>query len=484
MIYKVYETIKKYNLLLRDDRCIVGVSGGADSVALLCLLSNFKKELNIELRAVHVHHGIRGAEADTDYLFVKNLCNQMKVKLITFFYDVPKFAKENKLSEEEAGRTLRYKAFDEAILSWKNEEKLNENKEYKIAVAHNMEDNAETIIMNLARGTGLRGISGISIKRGNIIRPLLFTKRKEIENYLNLNNINYKIDSTNLSDDYTRNVIRHHIIDKLKRNVNPLAVEHISNASRIMEQADSYFLEQADNYLSQNLIENEGFYGVNVEKLSLIPEIIRTYIISGIIKKLLSKMNLGYKDISLRNIEDIDKLIFLATGKKINLPYGLLAKKDYKNLWIGQENAETYLKFTPRNDTIFISEEFLNKLRFYENATTKRIGEFELRVFEYKKELKIPKEKNLKWFDISSINKGLEIRTRKKGDYIRLSTGGKKSVKDYMINTKIDKEQRNHILLITQESHVLWIVGYRTSDFFRVNDKTKMILDVKWLGGD
>ena len=191
MIYKVYETIKKYNLLLRDDRCIVGVSGGADSVALLCLLSNFKKELNMELRAVHVHHGIRGAEADTDYLFVKNLCNQMKVKLITFFYDVPKFAKENKLSEEEAGRTLRYKAFDEAILSWKNEEKLNENKEYKIAVAHNMEDNAETIIMNLARGTGLRGISGISIKRGNIIRPLLFTKRKEIENYLNLNNIKF-----------------------------------------------------------------------------------------------------------------------------------------------------------------------------------------------------------------------------------------------------------------------------------------------------
>ncbi len=193
----------------RGDTVVVGVSGGADSVCLLHFLSTIRGEYDIVLKAVHINHGIRGEEAERDEIFVKSLCEKLCVELFTFHRDVPSLAKEFGLGIEECGRRVRYEAFSS----------LNAD---KIAVAHTSSDNFETVLFNLIRGTSLTGISGIKPKRDKIIRPLINITRSEVEDYCAENELDYIIDSTNLSTEYTRHKIRHNVIPILK-SINPSA---------------------------------------------------------------------------------------------------------------------------------------------------------------------------------------------------------------------------------------------------------------------
>lgn len=207
MTCNILAAIEKYGMIQKGDSIAVGFSGGADSVCLLHFLSTIKEKYDIVLKAVHVNHNIRGEEALRDERFAESFCKELGVEFISFSVDVPRLSKEAGLSCEEYGRKVRYECF----------QKVNTD---KIAVAHTLSDSAETLIFNLARGTGLKGVCGISPIRDNIIRPLIECSREDIEAYCAENSLPYVTDSTNLSDDYTRNKIRHNVIGTLKE-INP-----------------------------------------------------------------------------------------------------------------------------------------------------------------------------------------------------------------------------------------------------------------------
>ena len=200
MLDKIISYTQKFNMLSPDITVVAGLSGGADSVCLTFVLNELSRQIGFKLEAVHVNHNLRGSESDSDQLFCENFCKKIGIPLTVVSCNVKEYAEKNRLSTEEAARHLRYKAFSDC-----SDGKI-------IATAHNADDNLETVIHNLIRGTAVKGLTGIPPVRDNIIRPLLAVTRAEIENYLRQNNLTFVVDSTNLSDDYTRNKIRHNII--------------------------------------------------------------------------------------------------------------------------------------------------------------------------------------------------------------------------------------------------------------------------------
>ena len=222
---------------------VAGLSGGADSVCLVAVLKEIieKEQLDIRLLAVHVNHGIRGTEAERDEQFAKQLCRQLSVEYISRRVDVPSVAHQEKLSEEEAGRILRYRIFKEIA----TQQEKHTGRKVKIAVAHHQNDQAETVLMNLVRGSSLRGICGIRPVRDNIIRPLLCVSRAQIEEYLTLQGLSYVTDSTNEELVYTRNKIRRELIPYLEKNLNPNAVQKLTELADSVLQAEEYIEQQA-----------------------------------------------------------------------------------------------------------------------------------------------------------------------------------------------------------------------------------------------
>lgn len=237
-MYKVLDTIRKYDMISPGDSIVVGLSGGADSVTLLHILDSLKDELDIKLFACHINHQLRGAEADRDEAFVRQLCDRMGVKLFCLSIDVAAEAKKRRESTEKAGRDIRYAFFEETA------SKLGA----KIATAHTASDNAETVLFNMTRGSGIKGLSGIPPVRGNIIRPLIGMTREEIENYCKENNLRYVTDSTNLTTEYTRNKLRLDVIPVLK-GINPSFEGSMTRMSDIMRSAAALIAGLADKAL-------------------------------------------------------------------------------------------------------------------------------------------------------------------------------------------------------------------------------------------
>jgi len=234
MLEKVKNYVKKWQMLTEEDCVIVGVSGGADSVCLLLMLLEMRKEIGFDIVAVHVNHGLRGEEADEDEAFVKQFCVERDVLLETYFANIEDVAKERKMSTEEAGREVRRECFEQARIKYKGT---------KIALAHHQNDNAETFLFRLARGTGLKGLGGMAPVKDEYIRPLLCVARNEIEAYLREQGISYCADASNESDEYTRNRIRNHMIPYLETEINSKTIEHMSETMEQMRQVQDY-LEQ------------------------------------------------------------------------------------------------------------------------------------------------------------------------------------------------------------------------------------------------
>lgn len=450
--------IKKYHMLYPGDRVAVGVSGGADSVCLLHLLWCLKEELHIELKAVHVHHGLRGAEADRDAAFSKEFCRQLGVPCEVTEIHADAEAKAQGISVEEAGRNARYRILEAEAADWERETGL----AVKIAVAHHGDDSAETILHNLCRGSGLRGLSGIAPVRGRVIRPLLWAERKEILSYLQSEGLTYVEDSTNGESDYTRNLIRNEILPLINSGVNERAVKNILRAGELISGADRYFEKKANEWL-----ENQA--GGKSDCLS-IPDLQKeeTIVQGYILREALKYMNCPLKNITGGHIDEVLSLLSKQTGKSVNLPSGITAERQYEQLRLlrgkegdGRKEEDIQEKENPAKASPSVS----------------------MRVFPYEKRQKIPKNVYTKWFDYDKIGDALSVRHRRTGDFITLSDGKKKTVKAFMIDEKIPAKQRERITLLAEGAHILWIIGYRISEYYKITDDTKNILEVRSDGG-
>ena len=323
MINTVFNTIKKYKMLQNNDKIVVGISGGADSVCLIFLLTELKKIFNIKIYACHINHGIRGHEADKDEEYVKEICDNLKIELNTYHFEIKKEAARLGLTEEETGRKIRYECFNKTLL------KYNAN---KIAVAHNKNDNAETILFNIMRGSGTVGLSGIAPIRENIIRPLIQTERKEIEDYLIKKNIKYKTDSTNKMDIYTRNKIRIHMIPWIEENINPNIISALSQSADIIRQENSYIDSQAQIAFKSCVNDiNKDKIIISVSKLNTFDEIIK----KRVIRIAFLTFKQGLYNISYKHTISVLNLTKAETGNIVYLPRQIYAKKIYDFIEIG-----------------------------------------------------------------------------------------------------------------------------------------------------
>ena len=500
---KVLGFMRNKHMTDRGDGVLAAVSGGADSVCLLLLLNGMAAELGIRVFAFHMNHGIRGEEADRDEQFVGELCKQLEIPLTVAHEKVETYAEEHGLSGEEAGRILRYRHLEETAERYQCA---------KIAVAHHEDDDAETVLLNLFRGSGLAGLSGIRPVRGKIIRPLLCVSRKEIEEYLKEQGFSWCEDSTNRENDYTRNKIRNELLPWVKENINSRAAEHILAVSELAAQADVYFEMEAERILeescskrreeakqptSQNAGEADGkesgtgqgskvaenaikmYTKISTNLFDSQPEILKTYIIRRMVLNAAGKA----KDITERHIRAVMKLTGPGGGHSVNLPYGLQAVRGYETLKIvqGQERRSAVESSDPgqkwKNEGSFKKEIRLRT----DLDETFRVGPASIRLHAIprKKEPEIPKNQYTKWFDYDKINVGLSIRYRKNGDYLTLSGGGKKKLRRFMIDEKIPEDERDRIPVLADGDHVLWVVGYRISDYYKITDETEHILEAE-----
>ena len=305
---EVQNTIKKYNLINKDDKIICGVSGGPDSICMLNILKNLKEKIGFEIIVCHVNHLIR-EEAISDEQYVENYCIQNNIKYYIKRIDVKNYANNNKQGTEEAGRNVRYEFFDEIL------KKENAN---KIAIAHNKNDKIETIIMNMLRGSGVLGLKGIEPKRENkYIRPLIETSRDKIEKYCEENNLNPRIDKTNFINDCTRNKIRNIVIPYIKQEFNPNIIETIDRLSNLIEEEDKYLEKKTIEAFKKIKIEEKTKQIVlNLKDFNSQDLIIRQRVILYTINKTIGNI----QNIEKVNIDDIIKLCEKNIGNKYLMP--------------------------------------------------------------------------------------------------------------------------------------------------------------------
>jgi tRNA(Ile)-lysidine synthase len=471
MLNKTLDYIKRNRMIDKGDRIVVGVSGGADSVCLLYVLLEACKQEDASLVAVHINHGIRGAEADRDEEYVKELCSHLGVEFYRFFYDVKKIAEKEGLSEEEAGRKVRYDSFLEIC----NVRKCN-----KIAIAHNKNDNAETVLFHLFRGTGIKGLSGIDPSRiintafgiVTVIRPLLGIERSEIEEFLYSQGIKYQVDSTNLTEDYSRNKIRSRILGYAVKEINSGAVGNINEAAGQLREIEEYIASNVA-IRSQALVkQSEKVYRIGVKELQEEPIVLQ----KGIIRTVLENLAESRKDLEAKHVDAVLSLSEKQVGRYIHLPYDMIAEREYQEIKFFRDKS-----LLKENTELEIMAPIRIKIpgRIF-LPRYKKILETEL--FTSKKNDPIPKSSCVKWFDYDKIENAVELRTRKEGDYIQINDlGGRKKIKDYFIDKKIPKKMRDSQILITDGSHVMWIpgVGERMSEKYKVDETTTKILLMK-----
>lgn len=469
---RVRQFIKEHQLVNRGDRIAVGVSGGADSVCLLYLLNDYKKLFGFELYVVHVNHGIREKEAEEDEAYVQEICHKLGLHFHAYHIDVTKLSQTCGMSLEEAGRKARYDAF------------LEECKELscnKIAVAHHMNDTVETVLFNLVRGTGIQGLTGIAAKRKmaegvEVIRPLLCVKREEIEAYLNERGLPFCVDATNLTDDYSRNKLRNQVIPFMKSELNEGVIEHISKTAAHLYEINEYINHNIDYayplYVTTTGEDNELSLSMEVQKENPV-------IIKGLLRKILGQMlHEGLKDIDSDHIDQLVRLMDLGVGKMLNLPRGLIARKQYDAV-LFTFSSESRNKIDRASICMELNIHQPGEYDLREIGKTLRVD-----IIEYKKNMIIPKNAYTKWFDYDKIKNTVFIRNRQTGDYLQVKQdGGSKKLKDYFIDRKIPREERDSYLLLADGSHVMWILEDRISEAYKVGAKTKKILVISLIGG-
>lgn len=464
MLEKVIAYIEQKQLIEKKDKIVIGVSGGADSVCLFFVLLELQKRYELELFVVHLHHGIRGEEADSDEAFVRELTKKYKVSYFPVWRDIPGIAKEQGMTEEEAGRNARYEVFYQVLKQVGAD---------KIAVAHNQNDCAETVLFQLFRGSGLKGMGGIAPKRDVIIRPLLSVDRKEIENYLEQKGQSYCTDRTNLETDYTRNKIRLSFLPMAEQEINGKAVEHIAKTAEFLREVESYIEKSVNIVYPEIVTEKNGQYFMELKKFLRQDIVIQ----KALVKLLLSKAAGKSRDIEARHIEAVLELMKNQSGKQINLPYQMTAKKEYGFLVIEMGKQKKNM----------VTEKYSYELI---PGKTYRIEEagYEICLELTKETLKweeIPQNTCTKWFDYDKIENSIRIRSREPGDYLQVhAEGGTKKLKDYFIDKKIPREQRQSMALLADGSHIIWILGDRISEKYKVTKETKNVLKVKIMEED
>ncbi len=449
--------ISDYDLIDKGDKILAALSGGPDSVLLLHLLKKFQKKFQLKIAAFHLNHKIRGKDADRDESFCKKLCAALGVEFFTSSEDVPLHAKQKKLSLEEAGRNIRYDYLNKIAF---------EHGFNKIATAHNCDDNTETILLNVIKGTGLNGLTGIPIKRGNIIRPMLALTKKEILNYLNLNEIKFRTDKTNLQSENDRSYLRNKIIPLIKNKLNPSVDRNLFTSALIFKNYQAYISKKASEAVSK-AVRSDG--EVLIFRIDVLRKIEKEILGEGF--KIILETKLSVET----DYDEVSKLILLMSknaGKRVSLSGNYTAIRERDEIRLSKVNKPGRFvskKINP-GETIKIDDKTIY-ISTAINPPEKYSGN---RFIEY--------------IDADKISIPFILRRWKAGDkFIPLGSIGTKKISDFLNEQKVPVHLKKEQLVfacggrnVSDNSHekIIWVVGFRIDDRFKVTTKSRKVFQL------
>lgn len=438
----VRKTIEENRLLDKNDTVLCAVSGGADSICLLYAMQALKKEYNLSVYVANVNHLIRGEESDHDSDFVKSVCKAANLKCFYREYDVIKISKEKKIGEEECGRILRYEFFEEISQNLGGA---------KIATAHNLNDNAETVLFRLIRGSSSQGLSGIKYKRENIIRPLLDVSRNEIEEFLNRNGIKWCEDSTNKIPVYTRNKLRLSVFPKLNE-VSIGADKHIVSAAKLICEDDMFISDIADNVMK------ECFFGdfFDIDRILKESMPIKRRMVSNILSAW------GAKEITAEKIERFINFLFKETGKQFDINSLYYAEKSYEKVYLRKRKEEKNFELELKADTSYCDKNWKLTVIYTSLPIKKR-------------------NNNIAVFDADKLEFPLKVRYRQEGDkIIPKGMKGSKKISDVFSDEKVQRHLRDTIPIIEKDGNILFICGLRQSSLYAPDEDTKRYIVIEY----
>lgn len=448
---KIIHYIKKHNLINNGDKIVIAFSGGPDSVYLMLVLLKLRDQMGLSLAAVHINHRLL-KEAQEQAEFAQDFCAQHEVPFYCFEKDIHRYAKEEKISVEEAGRKFRYQKFYQVA------DELGYD---SVALAHHRSDLSETVVYRMARGTGWKGMAGIRPRQNRLIRPLLCISKEEILEELKNQKQSYNIDPSNAETVYARNKIRHNVLPELNK-VNAQASDHIAELAEQMEELGAYI----EGHLSQAWkdcvsVEN-GICRICRSKLKEY----HLFMQKEVLKKALSEVAGSEKNLTRSHVEHLLDLLDAQTGREKDFPYKVWALRQYDELVI-QKRQETV------SGKIILSGEGDFEIPFAS-------GWMNVKIFP-KKEEEFSRKMYTKTFDYDKIMKSVVVRTWKKDDYFVMNQEGqRKKLNRYFIDQKVPKDQREKIPLVADGNHILWIIGGRISGEYKVTEDTKRVLQLTW----
>jgi len=444
---KTIKFIDENHLIEKGDKVLVALSGGADSVFLLSFLLEFKNRFKIEVAAFHMNHKLRGKAAAADEKFCTEFCSKNKIELARISKNVKAYAKKMKLSVEEAGRDVRYVELNKAVKKMRCS---------KIATAHNSSDNVETIMLNFVKGTGVKGLIGIPVRRDNIIRPILCLSAEEIRKYLKANKITFCVDESNLDSDYERNFLRNEIIPKLKQRLNPRLEEKISNTSKIISEIDS-FIDKNIEKIRKEVVSSDGkVLRINSQKISNVDKSLLSILLK---KEIENKFD---SELSSDNIFSLLDLLVSQSGRSIHLKENIIATKERSELVIRKRAAS-------RNEKSAYKIKVGQKLNI--NGKVISVKEVKRKMFKFSP------NKSIEYISGDGLGNIFQIRKWKEGEKFQpIGMKGTKKISDFLSDEKASSINKKDNLVLTIGNKIVWVIGLRIDDSFKITSKTKKIL--------
>ena len=449
---RVKEYILNKNLINENEKILIAFSGGADSLALLLMLHTLKEELHIELGACHVNHMLRGKDAEEDEIFCSEVARKLCIPFYSMKKDVSGYAKKKGLSIEVAGRELRYAFFKDIMVNHRYE---------KCATAHHLDDQVETVLLNLMRGSGLNGLTGMSPKREEYIKPILFLKKEELLAYLKEHSMEPREDDSNMESIYQRNKVRNKLIPYIRENFNEDFPETIWRMTDLLREDLDFIHEQVEKVKSE-YVENRKDNRIVIRKEAFHQH---KAVVSRLLFDAIESVKGNITDIEEVHIRDMIALQKNETGKSIDIKDAVVARNDYGNLIIERKKTDT------EREENMLHEELKIPGTYVVDGKTIR--------FRYVERDEIVKDKKLRFFNGDVIEETVIVRNRQEGDRMRpFGMKGYRKLKNILIDKKISREDRDKLLVFQNRNEIFYIGSMIISDDYKVKDNTVKILEI------
>lgn len=462
--------LAKANINLKNEKILIGFSGGSDSVALCHLLTKLQEKLDFSLELLYIQHNLRGEESRAEEAFVQKLAQQMQLPLTIVSVDVKRKAKNDKISIETAARELRR----QAMLT-----QLNKRGFTKIALAHHKQDQAETVLMHFLRGSGVFGLVGMQASSQNIIRPLLPFDKSEIVDYLKAHKLKWVDDSSNQNLSYRRNRVRNSLIPYLQIHFNQNIIGTLADTAEQMQDLKDYLTGEIDRAYSDCACTVQNSPAMHIPSLQKLAPYLRQMTI----RKAIEQIKGNAVNLEKNHIRRALSLLDKQTGKQENLLEGLAVKRSYEYLiFFCQEQANMPKDYNFSTDNLPLSLDISDRKR-YINVIGECVFESRILLDQPEKTEQTDTKQNFDWDKLQPLANSLTLRYPLPEDYIIINqSGNTKKLKDFLSDQKVIREKRGSIPVVANQHEIIWVVGHRIAYPYRITDQTKNIIQFSFQG--